>query len=79
MMALQTRGRWGGAGREVAAGVAGSCDGVVHRPVVHLRHRGSGLGLAICYQLVDALGSSVTVESTVGVGATFMIRLPAWD
>jgi two-component system, OmpR family, sensor histidine kinase BaeS len=40
---------------------------------------GSGLGLAICYQLVDALGGSITVGSTVGVGATFSIRLPAWD
>jgi signal transduction histidine kinase len=33
----------------------------------------------ICDQLVDALGGSVTVGSTVGVGATFTIRLPAWD
>jgi signal transduction histidine kinase len=38
---------------------------------------GCGLGLAICYQLVDALGGSITIESTSG--ATFTVRLPAWD
>jgi two-component system sensor histidine kinase BaeS len=40
---------------------------------------GSGLSLATCYQLVDTLGGSVTIESTVGVGATFTVRLSAWD
>jgi signal transduction histidine kinase len=33
----------------------------------------------IRYQLVDALAGSITVESAVGVGAAFTIRLPAWD
>lgn len=42
------------------------------------RTRGSGLGLAICYLLVDVLGRSVTVESTVGVGVAFTVRLSVW-
>lgn len=38
--------------------------------------RGSGLGLAVTHAVVDALGGSVAVESTEGVGATFTIVLP---
>lgn len=39
------------------------------------RSKGTGLGLAICKRLVDALGWSLTVRSTVGQGSTFIIRL----
>ncbi len=39
---------------------------------------GCGFGLTICCRLLDALGGSITVKSTVGVGATFTVRLPAW-
>ena len=37
---------------------------------------GTGLGLAICFRLVEAHQGRLTVESTVGEGATFVIRLP---
>ncbi len=38
---------------------------------------GTGLGLSITYGLVEELGGRVDLESKVGVGTTFIVRLPA--
>lgn len=39
--------------------------------------RGTGLGLAVCYGILTEHGGSLDVQSTVGVGTTFTITLPA--
>jgi len=37
---------------------------------------GTGLGLALCYSTVQDLGGKMTVESSVNVGAKFIIEIP---
>jgi PAS domain S-box-containing protein len=40
------------------------------------RHEGTGLGLAITRRLVERMQGSITVESEIGCGARFLVRLP---
>lgn len=40
------------------------------------RHEGAGLGLTISARLLQLLGGSITVESTVGAGSRFIVILP---
>ncbi|MFW6080131.1 MAG: ATP-binding protein [Gemmatimonadota bacterium] len=67
---------------DTGPGIAADSLDAIFEPFVRLdrsatgTQAGAGLGLAICRELARLLGGDVTVESEIGRGSTFTVRLP---
>ena len=79
-MALEAQGHAGLDVQDAGIGIApehrARVFGRFERAVSERHYGGLGLGLFITHQLVTALGGSVSVESALGAGSTFSVRLP---
>jgi len=64
-------------GAGIAADEVGRVFERFYRGSRALEQEGFGLGLSIAKRMVDVMGGRIGVQSEVGVGSTFWVRLPA--
>ncbi|HEV3051110.1 MAG TPA: HAMP domain-containing sensor histidine kinase [Longimicrobium sp.] len=50
----------------------------IFQPFVSTKGKGMGLGLAICREIVESHAGRIEVDSTVGQGTTFTVRIPLY-
>jgi signal transduction histidine kinase len=62
---------------DTGPGIASEEQETIFRPFYTTRAKGTGLGLAVARELVQAMGGTLGVTSTVGAGACFTVRLAA--
>jgi PAS domain S-box-containing protein len=62
--------------RDTGAGIPPDVLAHIFEPFYTTKEEGTGLGLAISYTLIERQGGSLQVESEVGRGTQFTIRLP---
>lgn len=61
---------------DTGAGIDPAVAGRVFEPRVSTKPGGSGLGLAVVQRIANGCGGKVSVESTPGAGARFVVDLP---
>ena len=60
-------------------GMPGEVASRIFEPFFTTRREGTGLGLAVVRKILDDVGASIAVATTVGRGTTFRIELPPED
>jgi len=68
---------------QVTVAIKDTGEGISAEDIQHIfdpfftrKAEGTGLGLAICQQILQSHSATIDVESTVGKGTTFWIRIP---
>ncbi|MGE4440976.1 MAG: sensor histidine kinase [Desulfomicrobium sp.] len=61
---------------DTGAGIASEHMGRIFDPFFTLKDTGTGLGLSVVFGIIKKHGGTIGVESAVGEGTTFTIRLP---
>ena len=64
--------------RDTGMGIPSEIRGDIFKPFFKTKPpaEGTGLGLYICHQIVEKHGGTIEVESAVGKGSTFRVKLP---
>jgi signal transduction histidine kinase len=65
--------------RDTGCGIPAEALDRVFWPFYTTKEKGTGLGLAVAAQIMESHGGALEVESAVGKGSTFRIRLPKGD
>jgi PAS domain S-box-containing protein len=64
--------------QDTGTGIAPEIRARIFEPFFSTKPRGvgTGLGLSICHDIISRIGGDISVESTVGQGSCFRVRLP---
>jgi two-component system sensor histidine kinase PilS (NtrC family) len=62
--------------RDSGCGIGESEQDKIFEPFYTTKERGTGLGLSIVYRIIEELGGTISVVSSTGHGASFIICLP---
>ena len=61
---------------DTGSGISREQQEKIFRPFYTTKRGGTGLGLSLCRRIISQHGGTLTVESEVGKGSRFIIRLP---
>ena len=62
--------------RDEGKGIPEELMSKIGKPFFTTKNNGNGLGLMMCYKIVEEHNGAIDVESTLGKGTTFTVRLP---
>ena len=62
--------------QDTGVGIAAENLNKIFKPFFTTKAQGQGLGLAVCKRLVEVQGGTISVQSQLGAGSTFTIKIP---